>query len=120
MINQRWEKRILRAQQSKVVAATNNGDFTSEIIDNEEKPVHNHVKDNEKLMKYLQKDNVSGYPTNMDMLANSVNILQHMREAILDAEYVEPNDESDYYSVNFPFGGKIIKFKLSKVAVEKE
>lgn len=118
MLNDRWQKRILRAQQSKLIGIVNNGDFYSEIIDNEDIPVHNHVKDNEKLMNYLQKENASGYPTNMDMLAHSVNILQHMREAILYAEYVEPTEEINYYSIDFPFGGKIVKYKLSKVAVD--
>lgn len=119
MINQRWEKRILRAQQSKVVAATNNGDFIVEIIDNEDIPVHNHVKDNEKLMNYLQKDNVSGHATNMDMLASSVNLMQHIREAILEAEY-QTDLVSGNYAMRFPFGTKIITFTLSAKAVDGE
>ena len=114
---QRWAKRILTAVPQNNVTAKSN-DFIVTVTDDENISMQNLVKDNEKLMKYLAADNASGHATNMDMLASSVNIMQHMREAIMGATFSEPTETDNYYMISFPFGNKMIGFKLSKAVLK--
>ena len=116
MLNHRWQKRILRATASNVDAPiTIDGVYSS--ITEREHDMTNLVKDNEKLMEYLQKDNNSGHAHNMDMLIASLNVNQHLREAILNAAVTE-DGENNVYIVRFPFGAKMIEYKINKKAVD--
>ncbi len=131
MINQRWEKRLLRAKKGgsdnlplKVpLADIDAWEFSSNIIeynemkDSEINIAKTFVKGHEKIMLYLQKENHSGHAHNLDMLLDSVNINQHLREAFLSAE-VKEDAENNCYNLSFIFGPRIIEFKLSKKGVD--
>ena len=144
MINQRWEKRLLRAAKtiftSKenialeefrmenplpferliMVAKDNEGNLLMQAaIIERECEMKNCVKDNEKIMNYLQNENHSGHAHNLDMLLASINLNQHLREAFLSAEVIE-DAENNCYTLSFPFGTKMIEYKLSKKAVDAE
>lgn len=112
MLNDRWQKRILRAQYNKDVIAHDDDVIISVQTGVE---MGGCVKYNEKLMDYLQAENASGHATNCDMLIASVNPIQHMREAILTANV---SADDDYYIIKFPFGVKTIELKLTKKAVD--
>lgn len=116
MLNERWHKRILRAQRSDVTMSTTIDGISARVIDGDCN-MTNLVKDNEKLMEYLQKDNDSGHAHNMDMLVASLNVNQHMREAVLSGEVTE-DAENNMYLIRFPFGTKTIEYKLNKKAVD--
>lgn len=122
MINHEWEKKILRATPKNVEQTNDNIGVTATMNDSQ---TNNSglqpkiVKEDEKLMHYLQGDNVSGHATNMDMLASSINIMQFMREALLNASFVDDED-NNCYTIYFPFGAKQVTFLLSKVAVDNE
>lgn len=133
MLNEGWAKRILRARKTEVVASDyittasdtihevppQGDDFTFAcyVYSDEDFKMPNCVKDNEKIMHYLQKENASGYAHNLDMLLGSLNLNQHLREAFLSAE-VSEDDTS--YKLRFPFGTKTIEYILSKKAVDAE
>lgn len=117
MINQRWEKRILRAKKTEVISSANT-DAEFKIIDRVCE-MKNCVKDNEKIMEYLQKENAGGHAHNLDFLLSSLNLNQHLREAFLNAEVTE-DAENNCYKLSFPFGIKTIEFILSKKAVDNE
>lgn len=114
MLNDRWAKRILRAAKTDVISSAATNVLIVNIKDRECE-MKNCVKDNEKIMNYLQKENVSGHAHNLDMLLNSLNLNQHLREAFLNAEVTE-DDIS--YKLRFPFGTKTIEYILSKKAVD--
>lgn len=116
MLNDRWAKRILRANKTEVISNSDKDTVEAKIIDRECE-MKNCVKDNEKIMNYLQQENASGHAHNLDMLLGSLNLNQHMREAFLSAEV---NEEENAYTLSFPFGTKDIKFILSKRAVDNE
>ncbi len=121
MINQRWEKRLLRAKKADVISSVpipeiDAWEFSCDIK-NRECEMKNCVKDNEKIMSYLQNENHSGHAHNLDMLLSSINLNQHLREAFLSAEVIE-DAENNCYTLSFPFGTKMIEFKLSKKAVD--
>lgn len=116
MLNGRWEKRILRATPKPEIIV-NNDDVIVEVLIRAGADMMECVKYNEELMNYLQKENASGHETNCDMLVASVNPIQHMREAILNARVSFDNDENCYL-LKFPFGIKEITLKLSKKAVD--
>jgi hypothetical protein len=108
MMNERWERRLLRAKKLE-------GEVMQDLsIDHE----NNMVKKNEKLMEYFQKDHSVGYANNLDMLIASLNVQQHTREAILNS--LLNFDDDGNYIISFMFGCKMIEYKLSKKAVEHE
>lgn len=128
MLNERWHKRILRAKKTdgkvklnteileasmKELEWANPSTQTSMLKWKDRMRVKNHVK----LMEYLQKDNDSGHAHNMDMLVSSLNMNQHLRESVLDAEVTE-DEEKNMYVISFPFGTKTIEYKLNKKAVD--
>lgn len=119
MLNERWAKRILRAKKNDVVASSDV--VECKLIDRETSLIGvtmgNCVKGHEKIMNYLQKENESGHPYNLDMLVNSFNLNQHLRESFLGAEVTE--DEFSY-TISFPMGTKTIEYKLSRKAVDNE
>jgi hypothetical protein len=122
MINHEWEKKILRATPKNVEQTNDNTGVIAMMGDahtNNSGLQPKIVKEDEKLMHYLQGDNVSGHATNMDMLASSINIMQFMREALLNASFVDDED-NNCYTIYFPFGAKQVTFLLSKVAVDNE
>lgn len=116
MLNERWQKRILRAKPSDVTPPITIEGISARIIDGES-TVTNLVKNHEKLMEYLQKDNDSGHAHNMDMLVASLNVNQHLREAVLSGEVTE-DETNNMYVIRFPFGTKTIEYKLNKKAVD--
>jgi|SRR5580698_5033640 hypothetical protein len=116
MLNERWHKRILRAKPSDITAPVIIEGISARIIDGENK-MANLVRNHEKLMEYLQKDNDSGHAHNMDMLVASLNVNQHLREAVLDGEVTE-DEANNMYVIRFPFGNKTIEYKLNKKAVD--
>jgi len=112
----RWAKRMMRAPKTDVIASPSMmNDLEINITEN--KVMENCVKDHEKIMAYLQKENTCGHAHNLDMLIASVNLNQHLREAVLFSQVKEVDN---YYSISFPFGVKIIEFKISKKAIENE
>jgi hypothetical protein len=125
MLNDRWAKRIMRAAKADVIIGSPDKDIIeSRIIDRQLKDEEAHqmtnlVKDNEKIMDYLQRDNKSGWPHNLDMLLASLNVHQHLREAFLSSSVTE-DAENNCYIISFPFGIKTIEYKLNKKAVDAE
>jgi hypothetical protein len=115
MLNNRWHKRILRAAKTEVVFGAPDKDIVESNMFDRECEMNNCVKDNEKIMNYLQKDNASGHAHNLDMLLSSLNVNQHLRDEFLKAEVKE---EADKYVIRFPFGQKTIEYKLSKKAID--
>jgi hypothetical protein len=114
MLNNRWLRRILNATKTDVMTSEPSGDWA--IIDGENEML-NKVQDNSKLMEYLQKDNISGHATNLDMLLSSLNLHQHLREAFLSASCTI-DAENNLYVITFPFGTKTIEYKLSTKAID--
>lgn len=123
MLNHVWAKRLMRAAKREAI----NGSPKKEIIETKiydrECEMKNCVQNHERIMNYLQKENVSGHAHNLDMLLASLNVSQHLREAFLSAEvslFEGENKDNDYYLIQFPFGIKTIEYKLSKKAVDSE
>lgn len=117
MLNDRWARRMLRAAKTEVVSSDiPQGIIEATLIDRECE-MKNCVKDHEKIMEYLQKDNNCGHAHNLDMLINSLNLNQHLREAFWQAEVTE-DPENNCYVISFPFGVKTIEYKLSMKAVD--
>ena len=119
MLNDRWAKRIMRAAKTEVVIGNSNDAVEARIVDNklEGNIVNNCVKNHEAIMTYLKKENASGHAHNLDMLLNSLNVNQHLREAFLSAS-VKEDAENNCYIIEFPFGIKTIEYKLSKKAID--
>lgn len=115
MLNNRWEKRIMRAAKTEVIASSTKSEIIESKVLDRECEMKNCVKDNEKIMEYLQKENESGHAHNLDMLLASLNVNQHLREQFLNAEVIENEDK---YVISFPFGAKTIEYKLSKKAID--
>lgn len=116
MINGRWAKRIMRAAKTEVITGSVDKEIVEPKVFDREFEMKNCVKDHEKIMNYLQKDNTCGHAHNLDMLLASLNVNQHLREQFLNAEVKEENDK---YIICFPFGTKTIEYKLSKRAIDE-
>lgn len=117
MLNDRWAKRIMRAAKAEVISGSPDKDIIECRIFDRECEMKDCVKDNEKIMNYLQKENHSGWAHNLDMLLASLNVNQHLREAFLHSSVTE-DAENNCYILSFPFGIKTIEYKLSKRAVD--
>jgi len=117
MLNDRWAKRIMRAAKTDVISGPPTNDIIKPKITDRECEMKDCVKDHEKIMNYLQKENHGGHAHNLDFLLASLNLNQHLREAFLSAAVTE---KDDFYILNFPFGTKTVEFILSKKAVDNE
>jgi len=111
MLNGRWAKRILRAEKTEVISSCEPPDGIEHNISASDVRHQDMVKDNEKIMNYLQKENVSGHAHMLDMLLDSLNINYHLREAFLHASVTEADDA---YVLNFPFGLKRLNINYLK------